>query len=217
MDKKWLQEQMRAQHELGRTQVELAEFMGISPTVLNKLINKSRKISATEADQIRQWLANAPGQLAFAEMGRRYTPEGGGQTPVRRKGPPLEVYSSAQGGTEGAMILSSDPVFWIPRDSRLEGIQGAYGCLVSGDSMAPAYEKDNLLLVKPGVAVNSGDDCIFLRETIDGTRYALVKRLVRYNDETWTVLQHNPSKTYGLPRKEWQKAHLVIGKYNRSS
>jgi hypothetical protein len=36
-----------------------------------------------------------------------------------------------------------------PRDNRLKGITEAYGCFVSGDSMEPAYERGNLLLVNP--------------------------------------------------------------------
>ena len=131
--------------------------------------------------------------------------------------PPLQVFASAQGGSEGAMLLSNEPVSWIPRDPRLEGIQDAYGCFVSGDSMEPAYERGNLLLVNPSADVSPGDDCVFLRETADGSRYVLIKRLVRRNEGSWTVKQYNPAKTYTLSRREWQKAHLVIGKYNRAS
>ena len=66
------------------------------------------------------------------------------------------------------MLLSNEPVSWIPRDPRLEGMQDAYGCFVSGDSMEPAYERGNLLLVNPSADVSPGDDCVFLRETADG-------------------------------------------------
>lgn len=129
----------------------------------------------------------------------------------------LQVFSSAQGGEEGAMTLSNEPVAWLPRDARLEGVEGAYGCFVSGDSMEPAYEKGNILLVNPKAPVNAGDDVVFMREDKGGTRYVLIKRLVRRNEASWTVKQYNPAKTFSLSRKEWSKAHLVIGKYNRAS
>ena len=160
-------------------------------------------------------------QLALVEGGRRG--RRGGATAAsaaaaRASGrPPLQVFASAQGGSEGAMLLSNEPVSWIPRDPRLEGLQDAYGCFVSGDSMEPAYERGNLLLVNPSADVSPGDDCVFLRETADGQRYVLIKRLVRRNEGSWTVKQYNPAKTYTLSRREWQKAHLVIGKYNRAS
>ena len=56
-----------------------------------------------------------------------------------------------------------------------------------------------------------------LKEDKDGTRYVLIKRLVRANAQSWTVKQYNPPKTFALSRKEWSKAHLVIGKYNRAN
>src|SRR4030095_15527278 len=100
---------------------------------------------------------------------------------------------------------------------RLEGIQDAYGCFVSGDSMEPAYERGNLLLGNPSADVSPGDDFGLLRETADGSRYVLIKRLVRRNEGSWTVKQYNPAKTYTLSRREWQKAHPVIRKSHRES
>lgn len=179
--------------------VQLAQALGVSVTWLQS--NRGDRVQG----------GTAAGDDAAAEAARRRMR--GEAAPVPPA--PLQVFASAQGGDEGAMILSSEPIAWIPRDARLEGIRDAYGCFVSGDSMEPAYERGNLLLVNPTAAISPGEDCLFLRETNDGTRYALVKRLVRRNANGWTVKQYNPARTYSLPRKEWQKAHLVIGKYNR--
>ena len=90
-------------------------------------------------------------QLSLVEGGRRGRRGAASSAAARAAGgrPPLQVFASAQGGSEGAMLLSNEPVSWIPRDPRLEGIQDAYGCFVSGDSMEPAYERGNLLLVNP--------------------------------------------------------------------
>ena len=193
--------------------VQLAQALGVSVTWLQS--SRGEKMSRSTGDD--------DGQLGLPEAGRRRrggATEAAGTSPVRPpmgRARPLQVFSSAQGGAEGAMVLSSDPVAWIPRDARLEGIQEAYGCFVSGDSMEPAYERGNLLLVNPTVSVGPGDDCLFVRETADGTRYVLIKRLVRMSEQSWTVRQYNPLKTYALSRREWQKAHLVIGKYNRTS
>ena len=60
-----------------------------------------------------------------------------------------------------------------------------------------------------------GDDCLFVQEAPDGGRLAMIRRLVRHNSNAWTVKQWNPDKTLTLPRREWQRALLVIGKYNR--
>ena len=129
--------------------------------------------------------------------------------------PDLAVYASAAGGPEGAWVLSGDAIAWIHRDQRLVGVRDAFACYVVGESMFPAYEQGNLLLVNPAVPPNAGDDCLLIQEVPDGSRYALIKRLVRFNSTSWTVKQWNPDKTFSLPRKEWQRALLVIGKYNR--
>lgn len=129
--------------------------------------------------------------------------------------PDLAVHASAAGGPEGAWVLSGDAIAWIQRDQRLIGVRDAFACYVVGESMFPAYEQGNLLLVNPAVPPNAGDDCLFIQEAADGARYALIKRLVRFNSTSWTVKQWNPDKTFTLPRREWQRALLVIGKYNR--
>ena len=191
--------------------VQLAEALGLSVNWLQtNRGEKSRPSDRESAAQLDLPGASKRGRAAELAMPKP------NRTGLNRSGP-LQVFASAQGGTEGAMVLSNEPVAWIPRDNRLEGINEAYGCFVSGDSMEPAYERGNLLLVNPTAAVAAGDDCVFVRETVDGTRYVLIKRLVRANEQSWTVKQYNPARTYTLPRKEWQKAHLVIGKYNRTS
>ncbi|WP_422001717.1 XRE family transcriptional regulator [Reyranella sp.] len=190
--------------------VQLAQALGVSVTWLQS--NRGDK-------RPPEGFGEESPEFAFAEVSSRRGGAAGGAAAAAASGPrpPLEVFSSAQGGSEGAMVLSSEPVAWIPRDAQLAGVREAYGCFVSGDSMEPAYERGNLLLVNPSASVSPGDDAVFLKEDKDGTRYVLIKRLVRVNEQSWTVKQYNPPKTYTLPRKEWGKAHLVIGKYNRAN
>ena len=178
--------------------VQLAQALGVAVNWLQS--NRGDKAPGAAGEELPQ-----PGQVRRRPIGEA--------APVPAA--PLQVFASAQGGTEGAMILSNEPVAWIPRDTRLEGIREAYGCFVSGDSMEPAYERGNLMLINPTATPGPGDDCLFLREEADGTRHALVKRLVRRNANSWSVRQFNPDRTFSLAHKDWQKAHLVIGKYNR--
>ena len=189
--------------------VQLAQALGVSVNWLQT--NRGERYAVTAAgaaqDDLPESGKRKRGEPAYMPTNR---------TGLNRSGP-LQVFSSAQGGSEGAMVLSNEPVAWIPRDARLEGIRDAYGCFVSGDSMEPAYERGNLLLVNPTASVSPGDDCVFMRETADGERYVLIKRLVRVTETTWMVKQYNPPKSYSLSRKEWQKAHVVIGKYNRAN
>ena len=183
--------------------VQLAQALGVSVTWLQS--TRGDKTAGVNPDDL---------QLSMLPSAGRAGGRTSASAVVRQQ---LQVFASAQGGDEGAMALSNEPVAWLPRDARLEGVEEAYGCFVSGDSMEPAYEKGNIVLVNPKAPVNPGDDVVFMREDKGGTRYVLIKRLVRKNESSWTVKQYNPAKTFTLSRKEWRKAHLVIGKYNRAS
>src|SRR5206468_3436341 len=133
--------------------VQLAQALQLSVNWLqSNRGDKTLGVSGAEDDE----------QLSLAEGGKRGRRGGAAAASAAARAasgrPPLQVFASAQGGNEGAMLLSNEPVSWIPRDPRLEGIQDAYGCFVSGDSMEPAYERGNLLLVNPSADVSPGDD-----------------------------------------------------------
>jgi phage repressor protein C with HTH and peptisase S24 domain len=126
----------------------------------------------------------------------------------------LPVYASAEGGG-GAIIITNEPIDYVRRPEPLLSVRDSYGCYVIGDSMGPAYEQGDLLLIHPGRPVRPGDDCVFVRDSGDGSQHALVKRLLRIAPEKWRVRQFNPAKDFDLDRGQWQKAQLIVGKYAR--
>jgi SOS-response transcriptional repressor LexA len=125
----------------------------------------------------------------------------------------LPVYASAEGGS--GIIITSEPIDFIRRPEPLLSVRDGYACYVIGDSMSPAYEQGDLLLVHPGRPARPGDDCAFLRGLDDGTQEALVRRLLRSTPEKWRVRQFNPAKDLDLDRSHWQKIQLIVGKYSR--
>lgn len=126
----------------------------------------------------------------------------------------LPVYASAEGGG-GAIIITNEPIDFVRRPEPLVSVRDGYGCYVIGDSMSPAYEQGDLLLVHPGRPVRPGDDCVFVRDQGDGSLQGLVKRLLRITAEKWRVRQFNPAKDFDLDRGQWQKVQLIVGKYAR--
>jgi SOS-response transcriptional repressor LexA len=126
----------------------------------------------------------------------------------------LPVYASAEGGG-GAIIITNEPIDFVRRPAPLISVRDGYGCYVIGDSMSPAYEQGDLLLVHPGRPVRPGDDCVFVHSQGDGSQHALVKRLLRISPEKWRVRQFNPAKDFDLDRGQWQRVQLIVGKYAR--
>ena len=131
--------------------------------------------------------------------------------------PDIKVFSAAYGSEDdlGAMVLSAEPVQFIPRPAPLLGVTGAYGVLILGDSMSPAYEAGDLALVNPSLPPRPRNFCIFQGTRADGTPLALVKRLVRENSTNWSVQQYEPAKTFALPKPSWGRPHVIVGKYGR--
>ncbi len=125
------------------------------------------------------------------------------------------IYSSAQGGPDGAPVLSNDPVEYISTPGPLAKVRGGFGVYVTGDSMEPAYENGDIALVHPYLPVRAGDDVLFQGLRPDGSVNVVIKRLLGFDATNWKVKQFNPAKSFGLARKEWQTAQVVVGKYRR--
>jgi hypothetical protein len=205
-----------AMQRAGKKPVDIARHLKISESAVSQWFAKDTGPKSVRLSDLAGFLSTTVDYLTSEGDG----PPGGALPPqpslgMRANLPDLAVYASAAGGPEGAWVLSADAIAWIHRDQRLVGVRDAFACYVVGESMFPAYEQGNLLLVNPAVPPNAGDDCLLIQEAADGARYGLIKRLVRFNSTSWTVKQWNPDKTFTLPRKQWQRALLVIGKYNR--
>jgi len=126
----------------------------------------------------------------------------------------LPVYASAEGGPSG-MLVSADAIDWIVRPEALANVRDAFAVYVIGSSMEPRYEQGDMILVHPSRPVQRDNDVLLLSTQDGGAFAALVKRLVAWSESSWAVRQYNPAKDYELPRREWQRAHVVIGRINR--
>ena len=124
----------------------------------------------------------------------------------------LPVFGTAQGGS-GALIVTDQAVDYVVRPAPLLRVRDGYGMLVTGESMSPKIENGDTVLVNPHLPPRNGDTCVFRCHQDDGTVMAVVKKLRRYNDETWFVSQHNPPKDFTLKRSDWQICHVTVGSY----
>src|SRR5260221_7106480 len=125
-------------------------------------------------------------------------------------GADLPVYASAEGGG-GAIIITNEPIDFVRRPEPLLSVRDGYGCYVIGDSMSPAYEQGDLLLVHPGRPVRPSDDCVFVRDQGDGSLQGLVKRLLRITAEKWRVSNFYPAHDFHLVRGMWMKGQIAVG------
>lgn len=129
----------------------------------------------------------------------------------------LPVFASVEGG-EGQIVVGIEVIDLVPRPWFLERVRDAMAVLVSGESMHPAYDAGDMVLINPNLPVKPGKNHIFTTENEDGRDYrAIVKHLVKMTATEWTVRQFNPPEgapaEYTLSRAEWPTARRIVGKY----
>ncbi len=123
----------------------------------------------------------------------------------------LPVYSSAEGGKEG-MIVIPEAIDWIARPHTVLSVQDSFAIYVVGDSMEPRIEHGELVVVDPSRPIRRNDDVVFIKVLSDETWLALVKRLVRWTEKQWIVKQYNPSKEFKIARSDWVKAYVIVSR-----
>ena len=207
---------LRAAREAkGMTQVALAAYFNISKSAVNqwesgKNIPDQRKIAALaeklELDPallVRLAGLPAPGGSAQATMS---------PIPSLPGRPDIPVWASAEAGSDGAMVLVNDPIDWIRRSERMQGVKAPFAFYVIGTSMSPAIEHGDQVVVNPSLLPQVGKDHVFLQTQEDGTMLALVKRLLRVGANSWKLRQFNPPRDFDLPKTKWAKALMVTEK-----
>jgi len=204
-----------AREAKGMSQVALAAYFGISKSAVNqwesgKNVPDQRKMAALaeklELDPaLLVRLAGIPPTGASAQAVMSPVPTLPGR-------PDIPVWASAEAGSDGAMVLVNDPIDWIRRSERMQGVKAPFAFYVIGTSMSPAIEHGDQVVVNPSLLPTVGKDHVFLQTQEDGTILALVKRLLRVGATAWRVRQFNPPKDFDLPKNKWAKALMISEK-----
>jgi transcriptional regulator with XRE-family HTH domain len=207
----------RRREELGWSQAQLGNRVGISQPAIRKIEAGDSRHSKF-LPKIAQVLGLALIDLDPSLAGVVVPPAPETRAPARILGErDFPVHASAEGGP-GQIIVSNEPVDFMARPAPLIHVRDSYGLLITGTSMEPEYRQGDTALVNPYLPVIPGEVYIFYAEKAGEAR-ATIKLLRRATSDRWLLTQHNPpdgmGKDFSLPRKEWQWAHRVIGKYSR--
>lgn len=148
--------------------------------------------------------ATAPGGLRYKPAPRFFD-----------DGARMPVYAAAEGGF-GTMIVSTDEIDRIPRPYTLEGIAEAYGILITGESMVPAFRPGDTAWVNPRLPpIRDCEVILYQVDDRDGEAVATIKQLAGWTEREWQVQQWNPAKKFRLDRGLWKTCHRVVGKFSR--
>lgn len=124
------------------------------------------------------------------------------------------IFAVARGGSEG-MIVTYDPIEYKERPAPLAGVKGAFGVYMIGESMEPAYQTGDMLLIHPTKPPRINDDILIITGDENGGELALVKRLVKQTATNLVVRQFNPPKDFDIPISDGTRVMLITGVYKR--
>lgn len=165
----------------------LASLLSIDPASMLELLIDERDSVATSSNQLKSGGA-AGGVRALDRAGEHVL------------GVPLPVFNMRF--SDGITHLSDEATDEEIRPAFAIKVKNAFGVLVYGDDMKPAYEAGDRVLIYPDRPVYPGRDVLLL--TAD--RQAKLRRLLEISDTHWMVQQWNPPKREKLPRSEWPQA-----------
>jgi transcriptional regulator with XRE-family HTH domain len=202
--------------QLGLSQAALAELAGVTQNAIAAIENghtKKSKFLPEIARALGVRLADLDSTLADNNSSML----NGERSPALVGEKDLPVYAAAEGG-KGAMVLSNEAVDYTRRPAPLANVKDGYGIIVVGDSMFPAFEVGDILLVHPHLPCIPDTDVILYCEE-NGTVTVMAKRLRRITVEHWHLTQWNPAegekKDFTLSRVTWPICHRIVGKYSR--
>lgn len=211
-----LEERMRATG-LNPTSVGLQAGLSAS-TIRNIFEGKSKHPRSDTLAAVAKVLGTTPSYLMGEDEGEASRSSPGIYRPppdLMNVSRPMPVYASAEGG-QGHLIIDIHPIDHVPRPYTLEGIDDAYGILITGESMVPAYKPGDIAWVNPRLPPQRDTECILYRvDDGNGEAMATIKNLVGWTDKDWQLEQYNPAKRFPLPRREWTKHHRVVGNFRR--
>ncbi len=191
----------RRRRQLGWSQDQLASASGSSQSTVDRIEKGQFKRLPSDLPAIAHALDL---DLPALNLGR--ISEGRG---TRQE---LPVFAAAEGGP-GEMVVSTDPIEFVPRPWYMREVRDGYAVLVVGESMIPVFEPGDFAIVNPRLPPIRGKDMIFIGSEAAGEFTASIKRLLSWTEREWRVQQFNKPKEFTMPRQKWPKALRVVGKF----
>jgi hypothetical protein len=133
--------------------------------------------------------------------------------PAPLRGALVPIYSAAMGG-KGHIIIDTNPIEEARPPDELIRVRGAYGILIVGSSMVPAYKPGDVAWVNPHKPVERDTDVVLYHVPPNGEAEAIIKTLIGISEREWKLRQYQPARDFSESRIDWPICHRIIGKRN---
>lgn len=198
MDPKWIEDQLA---KSGKSQADLARYLGMAPPQVNKIMKGKRGIKSHEADAIRQFFGTPANVTPPTVDVRRIdtTPELPSRSSMPRDVPLL---GTVWGGESGDFTMNGETGDYMRRPPRYAGRADLFSLFVQGDSMHPRYFSGELIYVEKQRPPQIGDHVVVeLHPDESGVCEAYLKQLLAITPTKIRLQQYNPSKIIEIDRK----------------
>lgn len=200
----------------GRRQVELARHLGVSESVMTKIIHRASPLDVEQDRKIRDFLvSNVQSDTSRYASQRivssvRHT-NGKITVPSRAEmTEDLPVYGTALGGSQGGteFIMNGEAGLYVRRPEKLIGRDDVFALYVQGDSMEPRYYAGELIICEANRPPTINDFVVVeMKETVDGYRVAYLKQLAARSGGKIKLRQFNPDKTIEMDQAD---VHQIV-------
>lgn len=208
----------------GLSENELSRRSGVSQPTINGIINGHQR-TTRKLPELARALDVQVWDLDPTLLDRGEAPPVAG-LPAKTAGhrPPtpflgardLPIFSAVEGGP-GEVVVSTEPIELVPRPWYLGEVREGYGVLVVGESMSPAFDPGDIVIVNPRLPSMKGRHHILVADDDNGEFIGTIKKVTNWTADEWVLEQYNPpqgqQKQFRLPRQRWRKALRVVGKY----
>jgi phage repressor protein C with HTH and peptisase S24 domain len=201
----WIKERL---DEAGKRQADLARYLGVSESVLSKMIHTRKFLRAEEERKIHDFLRGAtpPANDRYADMHATQDvrdPAVAVRVPLRAEMPEdVPVLGTAYGGaTGGDFTMNGDSGLRVRRPTKLAGRDDIFALFVSGNSMEPRYPNGELIFLEKRRPPQINDHVVVeMQPSADGVQEAYLKKLLAITATKIKLEQYNPAKTIELDR-----------------
>ena len=133
-------------------------------------------------------------------------------TPARDK-TLIPIHAAAQGG-KGHLIIDFNPIEQAVPPEELIRVRNAYGILIVGESMVPAYKPGDIAWVNPHKPLERDTDVVLYHVPPNSEAEAIIKTLISFSEREWKLRQYQPALDFSESRIDWTVCHRIVGKKN---
>jgi phage repressor protein C with HTH and peptisase S24 domain len=93
-------------------------------------------------------------------------------------------------------------------------VRDAYGILIVGESMVPAYRPGDVAWVNPHKPLERDTDVVLYHVPPNEEAEAIIKTLIGFSQREWKLRQYHPARDFTESRADWAVCHRIVGKRN---